>query len=83
MNKLNYGTDITKSFGAKAAFIYTVGAKTDSIEVGAKASKSRSADDWKINLALQAGQQIAEELNTGISSIQLSMGILKLIDIDE
>lgn len=58
---------------AKATFKFVVGDKFGTKTVGATSPKGKNDDDWKISLALDAGRVIAEEYNTGISAISLSL----------
>jgi hypothetical protein len=58
---------------AKATFRYVVNNQSGEVSVGAKSAVAKSEDDWKISLALQAGQDVAEQFNTGIRVIQLSL----------
>lgn len=61
-----------KFFRAKATFKYSVGNIQDTITVGSESSISKTEDDWKINLALQAGREVAEKHNTGLAAISLA-----------
>ena len=72
-----------KFFEAKATFVYTVGKQQGSITVGAKSSISKNEDDWKISLALQAGQEVSEKLDTVLSAISLSFQSMKLMNEDD
>lgn len=67
-----------KFFRAKAKFKYTVGGINDHITVGSESGISRSEDDWKINLALQAGREVSDNHNTDIAAVSLSFISIEL-----
>lgn len=76
-------TSKIKFFEAEATYIYTVGNKQDKVTVGAKSNKSKNEDDWKINLALDAGQKISKKFDTGLSAISLSLNSIELKNEDD
>jgi hypothetical protein len=58
---------------AKARFTFVVGNQTGEITVGGQAPQGKSEDDWKINLGLDAAAQIAEQFDTNIKVISISL----------
>ena len=67
-----------KFYRAKAKFEFKVGNKAGDIEVGSEASISKNEDDWKIALAMQAGQEISEKHKAGIQAVSLSFVNMEL-----
>ncbi len=70
----NFITNSGKGFiHATATFSFGIGNISSSVEVSGQSGLSKSEDDWKIKLALDAANKIMHEHDVNLSDIRLSL----------
>ena len=63
----------TKYREANATFKFTIGNFQGEKTIRSKTVLAKAIDDWKVNLAVQAAEQISRSNNTGLKDISLQL----------